>query len=395
MRLICILNDEKQALKFSGFLAEEGIHNELEVIREADWENTDYGTATFQIWIIDEEDLEASEEWYQIFLNDPNDPRFSQRKPKATAKASTEVFSETIQKTKGSKMRMAISRPLAAGGIGPITLYLLIVCALLFIFGRLTAPPITEIPANLPLTPLYTAQINKKLMFDYPKAYEIIDKVVKAYGIEHVTNPEELPPVGKTLLNTYFHTPYWKGFYPIVVKNLKEPDDTWKIHAPLFEKISQGEVWRLFTPCLLHSDIFHLFFNMIWLLVLGKQMEERLGKLPFILFILITGILSNISQYMMSGSNFLGFSGILCAMIAFIWVRQKRAAWEGYSLQPATIGFIAIFVLVMFMISFASFLLQIYTGNSVGPAIANTAHLTGALIGYLLGRTEMFAVKKS
>ena len=43
---------------------------------------------------------------------------------------------------------------------------------------------------------------------------------------------------------------------------------------PLFEKIRQGELWRLFTPCILHRDFLHILFNMIWVWILVKQIEE-------------------------------------------------------------------------------------------------------------------------
>jgi murein DD-endopeptidase MepM/ murein hydrolase activator NlpD len=46
----------------------------------------------------------------------------------------------------------------------------------------------------------------------------------------------------------------------------------------LGEKISQGQVWRLFTPCLMHRDFLHILFNMVWVWLLAKQVEERMRK---------------------------------------------------------------------------------------------------------------------
>ena len=102
---------------------------------------------------------------------------------------------------------------------------------------------------------------------------------------------------------------------------------------PCSKKSRREKYWRLFTPCLLHNDIFHIFFNMIWLVVLGKQMEMRLSLFRYALFILIAAVVTNTAQYLMSGSNFIGFSGVLCAMLTFIWMRQKKTAWEGYQLR--------------------------------------------------------------
>ena len=100
-----------------------------------------------------------------------------------------------------------------------------------------------------------------------------------------------------------------------------------------FEKIRQGEVWRLFTPCLLHFDFLHILFNMAWLWILGKQIEERIHWKKLGLLILIVGIVSNTAQYLVSGPSFLGFSGIVVGMAGFIWMRQRNAPWEGYPLS--------------------------------------------------------------
>ena len=93
----------------------------------------------------------------------------------------------------------------------------------------------------------------------------------------------------------------------------------------------------------------------------------------------------------MSGSNFIGFSGVLCAMITFTWFRQKHAAWEGYDLLPMTMAFISLFVVAMFGIQLLSFFLEINGIAPITPGVANTAHLTGAFAGYLLARSNLFS----
>ena len=159
----------------------------------------------------------------------------------------------------------------------------------------------------------------------------------------------------------------------------------------LIEKIRDGEFWRLFTPCLMHNDILHILFNMLWLIVLGKQLEQRLGIRRYLLLVLLTGIFSNTCQYLMSGSDFLGFSGVLCAMLAFIWIRQKIAPWEGYPLERSTIAFMMVFILAMSIIQIGSFFLENQYQISISPGIANTAHLSGAFIGICMACLPCFA----
>lgn len=187
------------------------------------------------------------------------------------------------------------------------------------------------------------------------------------------------------------HTPFWQGAYSLLLKGGVKAVEKGFIQYPMFEKIKEGQVWRLFTPCLLHGDIFHLFFNMLWLIVLGKQIEQRIKAWPYVLFILIIGVLSNTVQYLMSGPNFIGFSGILCGMLAFIWVRQKRAAWEGYQIDRLTFLFMLIFIISMAFIQLLSFFLEKSMDLALSPNIANMAHLTGGLTGYLLGKLNFFS----
>lgn len=387
MRLICTLKNQQQAQTFSFFLKKQGIDNQLEISKITDWGSPDYGTVDCNIWVYEEDKIDTTMRWYKLFEQNPEDPRFS----KEATNTPTEEIEEEKQKV--FEVRPPKRPRSKRGPIGTITLYFLILCTLLFTYGIFTRPPIEPPPPNLPRAPLYLSQIKKTLFFDWSYAYEIVEKLKSAYGIEKLHHPEELPPPGQFLFQQYHKTPYWNGIYEKVVVYLRDRAQI-TFQAPMFEKIRAGEWWRLFTPAVLHASLIHLFFNMMWLLVLGKQMEERIPKFRYLLFIIITGIISNIAQYLMSGTNFIGFSGVLCAMIAFIWMRQKRAAWEGYQLIPATMAMISMIILGLFAIQVVSFILEIQGKIPFSPGIANTAHLTGAFAGFVLGRTEFFAWKQ-
>lgn len=268
-----------------------------------------------------------------------------------------------------------------------VTFYLLILCSILFLLSSFTRPSLTFVPSNIELYPLLTPSINKPLLYDYPEAFSLIDEVVEENGIESLRNQKLLPLKAQALLIKSRQLPYWTGFYNIILSRLHNPDSDLKLNSiPMFEKIREGEVWRLFTPCLLHSDFLHIFFNMTWLLILGKQIEKRLKTCRYIFFIIIAAIISNTAQYLMSGSNFIGFSGVVCAMIAFVWIKQKHAPWEGYQLQQSSILFVMVFILGILVMQVLSFALEASNQDSLHVNIANTAHITGAIVGYFLGR---------
>lgn len=387
MRLLYTFDNEKHGVAFHTLLKQNDIDNQLEVRSETDWGSTEYGDYQCHIWIYEEDLFEPAQQWLNQFLKNPDDPKYYEHK-----KTQVPIKPPPFTKEKVAVAQSIQSVP-RAQPTGVVTLYLILACTMLFLFGLGPLRSFKSPPPNLPLTPLFSSPLKKTLMFDYPQAYVIIDKLINAYGIDQLYTPDELPAEGKILLAKSIRTPYWNGIYDKIVAYLKTPSTPITIKAPLFEKQRQGEVWRLFTPALLHNDLFHLFFNMIWLLVLGKQIENHIGILKYLLFILVAGVFSNVSQYLMSGANFIGFSGVLCAMIMFVWVRQKKAPWEGYQLLPVTMGFISIFILAMVGLQGISFILEIYGRAPISPPIANTAHLSGALCGYLFGKSNIFSWK--
>ena len=392
MRLICTLKDAQLGLALGQALKESGIENEIQMDNNSDWGSEEYGETTCRVWVIDEDQVEKAQQIKDAFLLNPKQYEPAAADPKKID-LSLEPIHQALKNSSKKILEKAKETPRSfETPMGPVTRWILMICSLLFLYMSLTAPVINfKIPPNIPPLPVYSSPIEKKLLFDYPEAYQLVDKFVKAYGLGALHQEADLPKEGKYLLEKASSTPYWKGYYSQIVNNLNNTPNINETAAPLFERIREGEVWRLFTPALLHSDIFHILFNMLWLAILGKQLEQKLGITRYLILTLALGIFSNIMQYLMGGPNFIGYSGILCGMLAFIWVRQRKTPWEGYLLQKSTFGFIAFFILTMFLIQVASFFSEVYYQQSLAPGIVNTAHLSGALMGWLLGKLEFFS----
>ncbi len=136
-------------------------------------------------------------------------------------------------------------------------------------------------------------------------------------------------------------------------------------------EIRSGQVWRLVTPIFLHFGLLHLIFNMFWLRDLGTLVQVRFGAAYLGALILVGAMLSNVVQMWWSGPLFGGMSGVNYVLFGFLWVRGKYDRSATWSLNPATVQILLIWLVICM------------TGI-VGP-VANGAHLMGFAVGSAWG----------
>ncbi len=91
--------------------------------------------------------------------------------------------------------------------------------------------------------------------------------------------------------------------------------------------IQQGQVWRLFTPMLLHGSLLHIGFNMYALYALGPGLESYYGHSRFLVLYVLSGFAGNVLSFLFSPANSLGSStaifGLLGAQAVFLF--QNKA----------------------------------------------------------------------
>lgn len=375
MRIVGILFSQSHARKFAQFLRKQGIENTCEISFDRE-----QGQIRCSIWVHEEDHVAKAAEYFKDFQNNPEDPKYDVSLAE-TLKAEGDI--NAIENPSRIKIDQEEKKPSFA-----LTYFFLIICALVFFLNTLQEISFSK---KNPLTaPYMVTPIQNALLYDSPTAILALNKILESYPYDAAHPPQEIPPDLRAKLLDLEKLPYFRGAYDLILaKASGHPED--RPSGPMFVKIRKGQVWRLFTPAILHKDLLHILFNMLWLWVLGKQMELRLPRFRFLLMILITAIISNTAQYLMSGPYFLGFSGIVVGMAAFIWVRQKVAPWEGYPLHRTTLLFLGLFVGSMFLLQFSSFLIQLFGWGTFSPNIANTAHIVGGLVGALLGRMPYFS----
>lgn len=141
--------------------------------------------------------------------------------------------------------------------------------------------------------------------------------------------------------------------------------------------VQDGEIWRLVTPIFLHFGIFHLVFNGLWLWVLGTRLEAFMGSWRLLGLIGVAAVVSNTAQYLWSSAiTFGGMSGVVYALVGFIWLRQRLAPVPSLALPGGYIG-VMLFWLVLCMSGVVTWVANV--------GIANAAHLFGLLVGVLAG----------
>lgn len=149
-----------------------------------------------------------------------------------------------------------------------------------------------------------------------------------------------------------------------------------KVGKPLYdammineEAVMRGQVWRLFTPALLHMSFLHILFNVMWLKDLGNALESSFGKYFFYKFILVTALISNLMQFATQGPSFGGMSGVIYGMLGFIWVYKNLNPTFQYSLPKADV-YLMIFWFILCLVGVLSM-------------IANMAHAGGLVVGIM------------
>ncbi len=364
MRLIGTLSNEHHARQFVAAVSEKGIDITCEMSFDAP-----SGHMAYAIWVHDEDRIAEVAELFTRFQREPEAPEFRVATPPLSTPIQTAPLTSFRRRT-------------------PVTLFFLILCALVFLLNQLQELSLDR--KGLPDAVFRLTPLQEALLFDVPPPLLSLEQLIQKLPSD--AKRTKIPPELAEEMRALKTAPYWRGAYDLILRKVRGEDEA-IAKGPLFERIAQGEVWRLFSPALLHNDFLHILFNMIWLFMLGRPIEERIGPVKTLGLTLVLGVGSNIAQYLMGGPLFLGYSGIVLGLAAFTWSRERIAPWEGYPLHRSTILFLILFVLAMAALQLASFLMLTFTNIEFSPNIANTAHIAGALLGAALGRFSLFAWK--
>jgi len=137
--------------------------------------------------------------------------------------------------------------------------------------------------------------------------------------------------------------------------------------------------WQVLTYMFVHGGFTHLLFNMLGLFIFGTPVERRIGSKEFLLFYLLTGVLSGVFSlisYVLAGTNvvLVGASGAIYAILLAFAVLYPTARVFIFGILPVRAPVLVIGYTVLEIFN------QI-TGSSQG--VAHLTHLAGFAFAYL------------
>lgn len=140
------------------------------------------------------------------------------------------------------------------------------------------------------------------------------------------------------------------------------------------DSVHAGQVWVLWTSCLVHVDLWHIVFNVWSLWIIGRALERALGTWRYVALSLVCAAISSAAQLAASDATGIGYSGVLYGLIGFGWFLRKRSAELA---SVFTRGDSILWVAWLF----GCLLLTRFKIVSIG----NAAHFAGLASGALLG----------
>ena len=292
MRLIGYIEGMDHARNFGDFLYTQGVDNQVDR-NQGDM---------YEIWIVSEDQVEAGKNHLIAFQSNPADPAFVKAGGQAQEKRLKAALEQEAY-AKKVKDRDEFTRRAPGFSTGKLTLGLMIICGVVFLFQQL----------------------------GYEKA------IFQKLSISNF-----LPGGGSIGLR----------------------------------EVQQGQVWRIFTPIFMHGDILHIFFNLLWLRMLGSIIEYRQGWKWLLMIVLTSSSISNLAQYYVSGPLFLGISGVVFGLLGYVWIKGKFDPFSGMFLPPGVV-----FMMLLWLGLGVSGALE----KGLGVGIANTAHVGGLVVGCIMG----------
>ncbi|SMF37290.1 rhomboid family intramembrane serine protease [Streptomyces sp. Amel2xC10] len=149
----------------------------------------------------------------------------------------------------------------------------------------------------------------------------------------------------------------------------------------------KSPLFSVFTAMFLHGGWLHLLGNMLFLLIFGNNIEDRMGHVRFALFYVVCGYAASYGFALLNADSadpLIGASGAIAGVLGAYLVLYPRA--RVWVLVPFLV-FLPLRLPAWLVLGFWFVLQAVYSsgeGVSEAGTVAYAAHITGFLAGMLL-----------
>ncbi len=163
--------------------------------------------------------------------------------------------------------------------------------------------------------------------------------------------------------------------------------DIWAVIPRQLFAFPSREAVTLLSSQFLHANFWHLLGNMWFLWIFGNNVEDKLGRIQFLVFYLICGAIAALTQSVFSPGSavpLIGASGAIAGVMGAYIVRFPRA--EIVTLIPIFIILTTIRIPALFFLGIWIAGQTIYAAmaNPGQPGVAYLAHISGFVAGIIL-----------
>jgi len=152
--------------------------------------------------------------------------------------------------------------------------------------------------------------------------------------------------------------------------------------------VAGRRLWTLVTSMFLHGGFFHVIGNMLYLWIFGDNVEDALGRVPYVLMYLGAGLFGSLCHIFISPASAIptiGASGAISGVMGAYFILYPRA--RVLTLVPIFFFIRFIQLPAYFLLGFWILLQILYgcTSSPAGGGVAYFAHIGGFVVGILVG----------
>ena len=180
---------------------------------------------------------------------------------------------------------------------------------------------------------------------------------------------------------------------------MQDPQSGRLVKLPL--EPTPGSVYlTLLTSMFMHGSWMHLLGNMLFLWIFGDNVENALGRMRYLIFYLLTGLIASLAQvfatFAFNGNPFipsLGASGAISGVLGGYLVLFPRKQVRVIMLRMLTSVPAIVAIGLWFVLQLVSAFGVIGAGPQSGGGVAFMAHVGGFIAGLVL--VKIFAIGRT